>query len=689
MSPNPRGGGPNTPGGPNEPPPQDQQQKSFPFWYILLGALLVAVIYWAATREDRLQIGYGEFRRLVKNSSVQKCVLKPDEIYGVLKQHRPDGTPVKVTTTQSRKVQVSKASTIKFHTVWSHKDDQIYKLLDDADVQYREDSDQWQTLIFFWILPIVGIFLLWRFLFSRMSNAGGMMNFAQSQAKMFVKKEGDATFDDVAGIEECKEELQEVVEFLQNPKKFTRLGGSIPKGVLLVGEPGTGKTLLARAVAGEADVPFFSLSGSDFVEMFVGVGAARVRDLFKQADQQAPCIIFIDELDALGKARGGGMMGGHEEREQTLNALLVQMDGFEPTKGIILLGATNRPGMLDPALLRAGRFDRQISVPRPDLKGREEILKLHTKEVKLADEVDLHKIAAMTSGFVGSDLANLVNEAALLAARRDKDAVETRELQDSIERVVAGLERSNRLMNDEEKEIVAHHETGHALIASLVPGADPVRKVSMVARGVAGLGFTMQMPQEDRYLLRKHELIDRLAVMLGGRCAEEVVFDEISTGASDDLAKATDMARQMVQDYGMSEDIGPVSYPRDRGDQDGQQAFLGKPWSEETNRKMDQAVKEIVCQAHDRAYSLLSEHREALDAVAEALTEKEVLEEDELRNILEPYGIEVEHHRALLEDGEEEGEKDEKPEEEEETAEQTPEQTERQSETDEVPADDQ
>jgi cell division protease FtsH len=358
------------------------------------------------------------------------------------------------------------------------------------------------------------------------------------------------------------------------------------------------------------------------------------------------------------------MMGGHEEREQTLNALLVQMDGFEPTKGIILLGATNRPGMLDPALLRAGRFDRQISVPRPDLKGREEILEVHSREIKLADEVDLHKVAALTPGFVGADLANLVNEAALLAARRGEDAVGTRELQDSIERVVAGLERRNRLMNPEEKKIVAHHESGHALVACLVPGADPVRKVSMVARGAAGLGFTMQMPQEDRYLMRKRELIDRLAVMLAGRSAEEVIFEEVSTGASDDLAKATDMARKMVLDYGMSDQLGPLSYPRHRGDQEEQQAFLGKPWSEKTNREIDQAVKELVCTAHDRARNLLGENRDALEAIAHALMEKEVLEQDELRKVLEPFGIEIQRHRAVTEEEPEEEEERENPNEE-------------------------
>ncbi|MFP4028441.1 MAG: ATP-dependent zinc metalloprotease FtsH [Candidatus Brocadiia bacterium] len=649
------------------PGPQRQQKKPFPFWYILLGLAILGVIYWAGKSADRVEIPYSEFRRLARDGKIKECVLRPDEISGHLRRKNPDRNeqPIRYTTVDGQKHTVSpEAEPVEFTTTWSHKDDEIYGILSDAEpeIKYREKTDKWLNMLLIWVLPIVGLIILWKILFSRMNAARGIMDFRQSQAKLNMQKEGDVTFQDVAGIEECKEELQEVIEFLRHPKKFTRLGGKIPKGVLLVGEPGTGKTLLARAVAGEAAVPFFNLSGSDFVEMFVGVGAARVRDLFQQANKQAPCIIFIDELDALGKARGAGMMGGHEEREQTLNALLVQMDGFEPTKGIILLGATNRPEMLDPALLRAGRFDRQINVPRPDLKGREEILRLHTENVTMDEDVDLRKVAALTPGFVGADLANLANEAALLAARRDKDSVGFDEFQDSIERVVAGLKRQNMVMNPEEKEIVAHHEAGHALVACLVPGADPVRKVSMIARGAAGLGYTMQMPMEDRYLLRRHELLDRMAVMLGGRSAEEEVFEEISTGAQNDLVKATDLARKMVLEYGMSEEIGPLSFPRQAGGNDQQMPFTRKPWSEETNREIDKAVHNLVQEAHSRARELINENMDALQTIADNLKEKEVLERDELSELLEEFGITLEEpvpeHQREESSNEQEGEKE-------------------------------
>jgi cell division protease FtsH len=617
-------------------------KKPFPFWYVVIGLLLLGAIYWISTQESRVQIGYGEIRRLIKEEKIESCVLKPDKILGVLHEQGPEGEEVTFEAVDGSKRTVQPGGEpMKFVSIWSGKDEDIYKLLDDAGVDYREETDKWQNILIMWAIPILMIILLWRFMASRLKGPGGVMGFGQSRAQVFSGRETDVSFEDVAGIDECKEELQEVIEFLRSPKKFTRLGGKIPKGVLLVGEPGTGKTLLARAVAGEASVPFFSLSGSDFVEMFVGVGAARVRDLFKQANQQAPCIIFIDELDALGKARGSGMMGGHEEREQTLNALLVQMDGFAPTKGIILLGATNRPEMLDPALLRAGRFDRQISVPRPDLTGRTEILKLHTKGVKLDPAVDIKKVAAMTPGFVGADLANLANEAALLAARRGKEQVEMVEFEEAVERVVAGLKRRNRLMNAEEKKTVAYHEAGHALTACLVPGAYPVRKVSMVARGLAGLGYTMQMPTEDRYLLRKGELIDRMAVMLGGRAAEEEVFEEVSTGAQNDLAQATELARHMVLDYGMSDEFGPVSFPRHSGEQGEPIEFFGKPWSEKTNRDIDNAIKNLVMNAYRQALELLSKHREALDKVANAVLEKEALDHDELEDLLRPFGIEV------------------------------------------------
>ncbi|MGD2176164.1 MAG: ATP-dependent zinc metalloprotease FtsH, partial [Candidatus Brocadiaceae bacterium] len=469
------------------PSPEEPKRRSkLPLWYFILGMLLVLFILWSSSSGGREQISYGRFRQLLMDGKVASVELTADKVRGELKEDI-SGAPAKFVANRLE------------------EDEELPKLLQQKVGENWDAPSRswWEHPLLLWLLPIALIIIAWRFILGRMNPVSSVMDFSQSRANVVAQDDVEVTFEDVAGIEECKQELQEVVEFLRHPAKFTRLGGRIPKGVLLVGPPGTGKTLLAKAVAGEADVTFFSLSGSDFVEMFVGVGAARVRDLFEQAQKAAPCIIFIDELDALGKARGMGLMGGHDEREQTLNALLVQMDGFQTQKGVILLAATNRPEMLDPALLRPGRFDRQIVVPAPDLKDREGILRVHTRDVKLADSVDLHKLAAMTPGFVGADLANLVNEATLLAARRGKNQVESEDFEDSIERVVAGLEKRNRLMNDEEKNIVAHHESGHALVACLVPGADPVRKVSMIPRGSAALGYTMQMPTEDRYVLRR------------------------------------------------------------------------------------------------------------------------------------------------------------------------------------------
>ena len=439
----------------------------------------------------------------------------------------------------------------------------------------------------------------------------------------------------LAGIEEAKDELREVVEFLSTPEKAQKLGGRIPKGVLLVGPPGTGKTLLARAVAGEAKVPFFSISGSEFVEMFVGVGAARVRDLFSQAAHQAPCIIFIDELDALGKARGMNVMGGHDEREQTLNQLLVEMDGFETNKGVIIMAATNRPEILDPALLRPGRFDRQVLVDRPDINGREAILKIHSKNVLLSPEVDLRLIAGRTPGFVGADLANIINEAALLAARNDKEKVELADFDEAIDRVVAGLQKKNRVINAKEKEIVAFHESGHAIVAESVEHADPVHKISIIPRGIAALGYTQQQPTEDRYLMTRSELLDRLAVLLGGRVAEELVFQEISTGAQNDLQRASDIARSMVTEYGMSDRLGLVSYERSR-----QPMFLpesyspGKNYSEAKAAQIDEEVTRFIEEAHQRVRKILSERRTVLDDLAHLLSEKESVQGEELRKML-------------------------------------------------------
>lgn len=475
------------------------------------------------------------------------------------------------------------------------------------------------------------------FMFRRMSGgAGSPMTFGRSRGKLYAQEDLAITFNDVAGIDEAVEETKEVVDFLRAPEKYQRLGGRIPRGVLLVGPPGTGKTLLAKAIAGEAGVPFFSLSGSDFVEMFVGVGAARVRDMFSQAEAKAPCIIFIDELDALGKSRGSGAVGGHDEREQTLNALLVEMDGFEPNLGIIVISATNRPEMLDQALMRPGRFDRQVLVDRPDVKGREDILKVHVKNVKLGPNVKLDDVAAITPGFVGADLANLVNEAALLAARKDKSSVSMQEFNDGVERVTAGLEKKQRVMNEAEKVRVAYHESGHALVAFSLPNTDPVHKVSIIPRGFAALGYTMQRPESDRYLMTQGELESRIQVLLAGTVAEEMIFEDISTGASNDLERSTEIARSMVMDYGMSR-LGRITFRDNSGP-----VFLAgrsddKPqmFSEETAREIDREVKRIVDEALERVREILHTRRSALVALAERLMDVESVEAAELKEIID------------------------------------------------------
>jgi cell division protease FtsH len=471
----------------------------------------------------------------------------------------------------------------------------------------------------------------------------GVMSFGKTKARIYMESNTGVTFKDVAGVDEAADELKEIVEFLKTPAKFRRLGGRIPKGVLLVGPPGTGKTLLARAVAGEAGVPFFSLSGSEFVEMFVGVGAARVRDLFQQAAAKAPAIIFIDELDAIGKSRNAGMFGGHDEREQTLNQMLAEMDGFDSRTALIVLAATNRPEILDPALLRPGRFDRQVLVDRPDRKGREEILRIHSREVKLGADVDLRTIGARTPGFAGADLANVVNEAALLAARKDRDKVIMADFMEAIERVVAGLEKKTRRMNDKEKEIVAYHESGHALVSSLLPHAEPVHKISIIPRGLAALGYTMQLPLEDRYLMSREELLDKMAGLMGGRAAEELMVGSISTGASNDFKQATEIARLMVTEYGMSDALGPISLAeRSRSPflTPGQGA-LGLPdkfYSERTQRRIDEEVSRLVEEAIQRARDIIGRNRDALTKVAARLLATEVIEGDELRRILADNG---------------------------------------------------
>jgi cell division protease FtsH len=518
------------------------------------------------------------------------------------------------------------------------EDPNLLPLLERMRVPYSGAEEGKLLGFLVWLLPLAVIILFWGFMMRRMNPTQGVLTVGKSRARIVGEEGTGVTFEDVAGVDEARQETQEIVEFLRSPEKFAKLGAKIPKGVLLVGPPGTGKTLLARAVAGEAGVTFFQLSGAEFVEMFVGVGAARVRDLFAQAKAQAPCIIFIDELDALGKARTpGGVLGGNDEREQTLNQLLVEMDGFDPRIAVIIMAATNRPEILDPALLRPGRFDRQILVDRPDWKGRLDILKIHSRGVSLAPDVDLARIARRTPGFVGADLANLLNEAALLAARRDKPQVTMLEIDDAVDRIVAGLEKKNRLINDKERTIVAYHEAGHAVVAERVPTADPVHKISIIPRGVAALGYTQQLPTEDRYLLTKQELMDRIAVLLGGRVAEEIVFNEISTGAGNDLERVTELARSMVMEYGMSRELGPVNLSGPRRMQflqaEGDHAG-GRQYSEETAREIDSEIRGLIDGTYERVRRLLTDDRGVLEVLAQRLLEKEVVDEAELREIM-------------------------------------------------------
>ena len=610
-------------------PPPPSRKTHFTIWYVVIAFLLIFLLQSYLTTQKTDEISYSKFKELVRENRVEELVITPQIIRGRINGN--EGVD------QSGK---------SFQTV-RVEDPELIKALDEKGIQYKgKQENKWLSGIFAWVIPIIFFFIIWRLLFSRMGPEAGALSFGKSRAKIFAQKENRVTFKDVAGIDEAKEELQEVIEFLKNPGKFQKLGGKIPKGVLLVGSPGTVKTLLARAVAGEANVPFFSISGSDFVEMFVGVGAARVRDLFGQAQQRAPCIIFIDELDALGKARGVNPLGRHDEQEQTLNQLLAEIDGFDPNTGVIIMAATNRPEILDPALLRPGRFDRHVLVDRPDIVGREEILKVHTLRVKLAKEVDLRVIAARTPGFVGADLANIINEAALLAARKNKDQVEMDDFEEAIDRVVAGLEKKRKVMSKKEKEIVAYHESGHAMVASVLPNADPVHRISIIPRGISALGYTLQLPTEDRYLMTKSELLDRLAVLLGGRIAEEIIFGEISTGAHNDLQRATDIATSMVKEYGMSEKLGYVTFEKEK-----RPLFLQSPfpssreYSEETAKEIDEEVKRIIDETYARAKKILVQNGAKLKNLANLLLEKEVVEEEDLKKVLGKPLAEVEKPR--------------------------------------------
>jgi len=599
---------------------------SFSFWLFLFIVLIIFINYFSMIRETTpKKLTYSDFIEKVKSNEITEVIIYQkdsgiNEIEGLLK----DNT--------------------KFFSSAPVNDDYFFKVLHDYKVKISvklpgSTIGRFLSTFFIYWGPIILLIVFWLFIFNRaQGGAGGAISFGKSRAKL-AEVAGKVTFKDVAGIDEAKEELAEIIEFLKDPKKFQKVGGKIPKGVLLLGPPGSGKTLLARAVAGEAGVPFFSISGSDFVEMFVGVGAARVRDLFEQGKKNAPCIVFIDEIDAVGRYRGAGLGGGHDEREQTLNALLVEMDGFEANTGVILIAATNRPDILDPALLRPGRFDRQIVVDRPDLNGREGILKVHTRKIILDANVDLKIIARRTSGFSGADLANLANEAALLAARRNKKAVTMDEFEEAIDRVIAGPQRKSRVISDEEKKRIAYHESGHALVARYLPKTYPVHKISIIPRGYGALGYTLQLPTEDRFLATKSEILNNITVLLGGRAAEELIFnDEISTGASNDIEKATNMAHKMVCEFGMSKKLGALTYGNTN-----REVFLGKDlmreknYSEKTAQLIDKEVNSIISNAYNKAKKILLKNKKLLDKIASTLLEKEIIEGDDFEKLFNEF----------------------------------------------------
>jgi cell division protease FtsH len=596
-----------------------ERKTHFNFWYFVIAMLLIMVLqHWLFGARQVETVPYSEFQSMVRDGQVSEVSVADDYIRGVLRQPLPDGR------TQIFALRV---------------DPDLAKDLEQYGVTFTGIAQNtFVSTLLSWVVPVLIFVVAWMYLFRRIAERqgmGGFLNVGKSKAKVYMETDTKVSFEDVAGVDEAKEELQEVVRFLREPESYGRLGAHIPKGVLLVGPPGCGKTLLARAVAGEAQVKFFSINGSEFVELFVGVGAARVRDLFEQARKNAPCIVFIDELDALGRARGlSPVSGGSDEKEQTLNQLLSELDGFDPSWGVVLLAATNRPEILDPALLRAGRFDRQILVDRPDRVGRVQILKVHLKNVQVGADIDSEKIAQLTAGFTGADLANLVNEATILATRRDAAAVGLDDVVRAIERIVAGLEKKNRLLNPREREVVAYHETGHALVALATPGSEIVHKISIIPRGIGSLGYTIQRPTEDRYLMSKEELKNKMAVLMGGRAAESLVFGEISTGAADDLTKATDIARSMVMRYGMDETLGHAIYAEDRPtflEGTPAQPNMSIPWySQDTAREIDTAVRELVGEAFEQAIALLTKHRKELNETAQLLLARETLNAEDL-----------------------------------------------------------
>ena len=595
-----------------------EKKHAVSIWYVLIGIWVVLLVQsYIASMLAVKTIPYSQFMNSLKQGKVTEIAVSQGEIQGKMKN--PQG-------------QIEEFKTVRV-------DPELSKTLEQYNVVFKGKIES--TLlrdVISWVLPVFIFVGVWYLLMKRMAGQQpGFMSLGKNKAKIYMENELKIRFTDVAGVDEAKQELVEVIDFLKNPGKFGELGGRIPKGILLVGPPGTGKTLLAKAVAGESGVPFFSMSGSDFVEMFVGLGAARVRDLFVQAKEKAPCIIFIDEVDALGKARGiGGMTGGHDEREQTLNQLLSEMDGFDPKVGVILMAATNRPEILDPALLRPGRFDRHVLVDRPDKVGRAEILKVHLRNIKTEPDIDVETLAAMTPGMVGADLANLVNEAALLAVRHDKKLVGMPEFQEAVERIIGGLEKKNRLINKDEREIVAHHEMGHAIVAMSLPGTDPVQKISIIPRGIAALGYTMQVPTDDRFLMRKTELLNKIASLLGGRAAEEIIFGDISTGAHNDLSRATDIAKSMIKEYGMSSNLGQVYLAHDRRSRflDMERQEPGD-YSELTSRAIDAEIQQIISTQYKVALDILMNRKETLVRGACLLLEKEKIDQDEIKALMQ------------------------------------------------------
>jgi len=625
---------------PKPPSPGPNMAKSLLTWLIIAIIMIIAFNFFNMSQEQVYEINYTKFLELVNKGAIKSVVMKEHTIYTEV-----DEKTFKEVVGNVKPVFEWRKEKRKFYKIKVNvpNDPDLIELLKKKGIQIYvkppEKPSWYMNFLSSW-LPLIVLVAIWIFFMKQMqAGSGRAFTFGKSRARIIVDQGKKITFKDVADIEEAKEEVKEIIEFLKDPKKFQRLGGKMPKGILLVGPPGTGKTLLAKAIAGEAGVPFLSISGSEFVEMFVGVGAARVRDLFEQARKHAPCIVFIDEIDAVGRQRGAGLGGGHDEREQTLNQLLVEMDGFDTSEGIVILAATNRPDILDPALLRPGRFDRRVVIPKPDVKGRLEILKVHVRDKPLADDVDLEVIARGTPGFSGADLANLVNEAALIAARKGKDRIEMEDFEEAKDKILMGVERKSMIVSEEEKKITAYHEAGHALVAKLIPGADPVHKVTIIPRGLA-LGVTQQLPEEDRHMHTKDYLLKLITVLLGGRAAEEIVFGEQTTGAANDLERATEIARKMVCVYGMSDKLGPLSF----GKKD-ELIFLGrelaahKEYSEKTAQEIDEEVRRIVLSCYEEAKRLLSENREALEAIVEKLLEKEVLSGEELDEILSRFDL--------------------------------------------------